>query len=61
MLSIFRHHNIIPVFIFDGKPPPEKYELLKKRQENKVAAKNEYNKLKNSWKLMNYQMMKNKK
>ena len=46
MLSIFRHHNIIPVFIFDGKPPPEKYELLKKRQENKVAAKNEYNKLK---------------
>ena len=46
MLSIFRHHNIIPVFIFDGKPPPEKYELLKKRQENKTAAKNEYNKLK---------------
>ena len=46
MLSIFRHHNIIPVFIFDGKPPPEKKELLKKRQEDKVAAKNEYNKLK---------------
>jgi flap endonuclease-1 len=46
MLSIFRHHNIIPVFIFDGKPPPEKNELLKKRQEDKAAAKNEYNKLK---------------
>jgi len=45
MLSIFRHYNIIPIFIFDGKPPPEKYELLKKRQENKTAAKNEYNKL----------------
>jgi flap endonuclease-1 len=46
MLSIFRHHNIIPVFIFDGKPPPEKNELLKKRQEDKTAAKNEFNKLK---------------
>ena len=46
MLSIFRHHNIIPVFIFDGKPPPEKNELLKKRQEDKAAAKNEFNKLK---------------
>ena len=46
MLSIFRHHNIIPVFIFDGKPPAEKKELLKKRQEDKAAAKNEFNKLK---------------
>ena len=46
MLSIFRHHNIIPVFIFDGKPPPEKKELLKKRQEDKTLAKNEFNKLK---------------
>jgi 5'-3' exonuclease len=46
MLSIFRHHNIIPVFIFDGKPPPEKKELLKKRQEDKALAKNEFNKLK---------------
>jgi 5'-3' exonuclease len=46
MLSIFRLHNIIPVFIFDGKPPPEKRELLKKRQQDKTAAKNEYNKLK---------------
>ena len=46
MLSIFQYHNIIPVFIFDGKPPPEKKELLKKRQQDKAAAKNEYNKLK---------------
>jgi flap endonuclease-1 len=46
MLSIFRHHNIIPVFIFDGKPPAEKKELLKKRQQDKAAAKNEFNKLK---------------
>lgn len=51
MLSIFRHHNIIPVFIFDGKPPPEKNELLKKRQEDKAAAKNEFNKLKEEMEL----------
>ena len=47
MLATFRHYNIIPIFIFDGKPPPEKKELLKKRRLDKEAAKNEYNKLKN--------------
>lgn len=46
MLSIFRHYNITPIFIFDGKPPPEKKELLQKRKENKIEAKNEYYKLK---------------
>jgi hypothetical protein len=51
MLSIFRYHKIIPVFIFDGKPPPEKNELLKKRQEDKTAAKNEFNKLKEQMEL----------
>jgi len=46
MLSIFRHYNIIPVFIFDGKPPDEKRELLEKRKNDKIIAKNEYNELK---------------
>lgn len=46
MLSIFRHYNIVPIFIFDGKPPSEKKELLQKRRENKAEAKNEYYKLK---------------
>jgi 5'-3' exonuclease len=46
MLSIFRHHNVIPIFIFDGKPPPEKKELLIKRKEDKQEARQEYNKLK---------------
>jgi 5'-3' exonuclease len=46
MLSIFRHHNVIPIFIFDGKPPPEKKELLMKRKENKQEAQKEYYKLK---------------
>jgi len=47
MLSVFRHYNIIPVFVFDGKPPPEKRLLLKKRKEDKQGAENEYNMLKN--------------
>ena len=46
MLSIFRHYNIIPIFIFDGKPPPEKKALLLKRKENREDAQKEYNKLK---------------
>jgi 5'-3' exonuclease len=46
MLSIFRYYNIIPIFVFDGKPPPEKQELLKKRKENKYEAENEFNRLK---------------
>ena len=43
MLSIFRHYNIIPIFIFDGKPPVEKKALLIKRKEE---AQEEYVKLK---------------
>lgn len=45
MLSIFRYYNIIPIFIFDGKPPDEKMELLQKRRENKQEARAEYDKL----------------
>jgi len=47
MLATFRYYNIIPIFIFDGKPPSEKKELLLKRREDKREAENEYNKLKN--------------
>lgn len=46
MMSIFRHYKIIPIFIFDGKPPEEKKELLEKRKYDKVKAKNEYEDLK---------------
>lgn len=46
MLSIFRHYNIIPIFIFDGKPPSEKKELLQKRRHDKKQAEEEFNKLK---------------
>jgi len=50
MLSIFRNYNIIPIFIFDGKPPTEKKELLQKRRDDKKDAEEEYNKLKNQLK-----------
>ena len=46
MLSVFRYYNIIPIFIFDGKPPCEKRELLTKRREDKRDAEEEYYRLK---------------
>lgn len=46
MLATFRQYNIIPIFIFDGKPPTEKKALLQKRKENKKEAEKEYNILK---------------
>ncbi len=46
MISIFRHHNIIPIFVFDGKPPIEKNETIELRKKHKKNAYDEYNKLK---------------
>lgn len=42
MLSILREYNIIPIFIFDGKSPMEKKQLIQKRQEQRVEAEEEY-------------------
>jgi hypothetical protein len=53
MLSVFRYYNIIPIFVFDGKPPPEKRELLQKRKEDKQEAEEEYNRLKNTLEINN--------
>lgn len=47
MINIFRLHNIIPLFVFDGKPPKEKEDLLKERKENKKKAEEKYNELQN--------------
>jgi 5'-3' exonuclease len=46
MLSIFRQYNVTPIFIFDGKAPVEKKELLIKRREDKQEAEKEFNNLK---------------
>jgi flap endonuclease-1 len=35
MLNIFKFYNIIPVFIFDGKPPNEKKYILQERKQIK--------------------------
>ena len=32
MCSLFKHYNITPIFIFDGKPPESKREELEKRK-----------------------------
>lgn len=50
MLSIFRNYNVVPIFVFDGKPPTEKKELLQKRRDDKKDAEEEYNNLKNQLK-----------
>jgi 5'-3' exonuclease len=47
MLAIFGHYNITPIFIFDGKAPPEKKALLIKRKEAREQAQDEYNVFKN--------------
>ena len=53
MLSIFRYYNVIPIFVFDGKPPTEKKELLQKRREDKKEAEAEYKELKNKLEITN--------
>ena len=45
MISIFREYNIIPLFVFDGKPPKEKHELLEKRKQTKKDAEYKYKQL----------------
>lgn len=47
LISIFLYYNITPIFIFDGKPPKEKLEILEKRKIDKKNAENKYNNLKN--------------
>ena len=46
MIMLFQMHGIVPVFIFDGKPPDEKRNLLNKRQQSKRVAEMHYNKVK---------------
>ena len=48
MIKLFQLRNIVPIFIFDGKPPDEKRNLLNKRQHLKRIAEMHYNKVKTS-------------
>jgi len=45
MINILKNHNVIPCFIFDGKPPEEKNQLLKERKNEKLTAKKKYDEL----------------
>lgn len=42
-ISILLRYSITPVFIFDGKPPPEKRDVILKRSDDKKKAEDEYN------------------
>lgn len=46
MISLLRHYEIIPIFVFDGKPPAEKRELLLRRRLQKREAEEKYQLLK---------------
>ena len=46
MISIFRENKIIPIFIFDGKPPAEKNDTIEFRRKIKKSAREEYYRLK---------------
>jgi len=45
MISLFKKNEIIPIFVFDGKPPIEKKELIKFRREEKVQYEQQFNEL----------------
>ena len=45
LLSMFHKYHITPIFIFDGKPPAEKYELLKQRKLDKYEAETRFTEL----------------
>jgi len=44
-ISVLKSYRITPLFIFDGKPPPEKNELLRQRKLEKKDAEQKYNAL----------------
>ena len=45
MMSIMQYYGIVPIFVFDGKPPEEKKALLLKRREEKWLAQKELQEL----------------
>tara|TARA_Y100000389_G_scaffold205099_1_gene263138 strand:+ start:21186 stop:22100 length:915 start_codon:yes stop_codon:yes gene_type:complete len=46
MACLLQYYGIIPIFVFDGKPPAEKKELLETRKKNKEIAYQKYEELK---------------
>lgn len=46
LITLFQKNHIKPIFVFDGKPPPEKMKLLYERRLKKKEAAEQYEKLK---------------
>jgi hypothetical protein len=47
-ISILVHYQIQPIFVFDGKPPPEKRDLIVRRSMKKKKAELQFKKLEES-------------
>lgn len=45
MISVFKYNKIIPLFVFDGKPPAEKNKLIEQRRIKKINAQTTYNEI----------------
>lgn len=43
MISVFKYNKIVPLFVFDGKPPAEKNKLIEQRRLEKIEAETKYN------------------
>jgi len=52
MICTFAHYNIKPIFIFDGKPPDEKKELINKRNDMKIVAGTKQNAAEMEYKIL---------
>lgn len=48
MINTLRRYEIIPIFVMDGPPPPEKRSIINERRKNRYDALEKYNKLKSS-------------
>jgi hypothetical protein len=46
LMSLFKHYEVIPLFVFDGKPPEEKKQLLLERVAKKKEAQQKMTDLK---------------
>lgn len=45
MVNMMKKNDIVPCFVFDGKPPEEKKAMLNARRNDRETAANEYNKI----------------
>ena len=52
MVELFRSKQITPFYVFDGKPPPEKKEVLEERSREKKKAEKEYKELEKQLEVM---------